>query len=462
MVIIKTFKDLTRIGMGLKRWLLFAILGFLLIILGITELLDNRFFSRDYLIYFGFLILSGILLVYISISEGIKNFVKLVSEGIFHVNLDSREINSRYYEKRLQTRGPRVVAIGGGTGLSTMLRGLKYYTSNLTAVVTVGDDGGGSGTLRQEMGMLPPGDIRNCLVALANTDSVMEELLQYRFQDGTLKGQSFGNLFLAAMNGLSDDFEEAVVKMSDVLAITGRVLPVTLEDLRLTARMKDGRVIAGESNIGHAVTADNPIDRLQILPEDARAPASVLSALREAQAIILGPGSLYTSVMPNLLIKEVAQAIRESDALVIYVCNIMTQPGETDGLTVTDHIRKILDHADIGGIDYVIVNGLPLSDAQAIKNYMDSGAKEVTLDRHQVEAMGIRVIEADLLTMSGRQIRHDPEKLAATIFNTIMQAQEHKVPRNALGQLLANEHKILEEEQVKAEARRIVRSNQDQ
>ena len=177
-MLVKTLKDLTRIGMGLKRWILFAFLGFLLIILGITEMLDNRFFSRNYILYFSFLILSGLFILYISILEALKNFVKLMRDGMFQVNLDSREINSLFTEKRQQTQGPRIVVIGGGTGLSTMLRGLKFYSSNLTAVVSVGDDGGSSGTLRDEIGMLPPGDIRNCLVALANTGTTMEDLLQ--------------------------------------------------------------------------------------------------------------------------------------------------------------------------------------------------------------------------------------------------------------------------------------------
>lgn len=457
---IKVLKDLTRIGMGLKRWILFAIFGFLLILLGITEILDNRFFSRNYMLYFAFLILSGVLVLYISVLEGLKNFVKLVRDGMFQVNLDSREINSLFTEKRLQTKGPRIVAIGGGTGLSTMLRGLKYYTSNLTAVVTVGDDGGGSGTLRSEMGMLPPGDIRNCLVALANTDSAMEDLLQYRFEEGTLKGQSFGNLFLAAMNGVSENFEEAVAKMSEVLAITGKVLPVTLEDLRLSARMKDGTIIEGESNIGHAVTEENPIEALRVHPEDAQAPLSVQKAIREAQAIILGPGSLFTSVIPNLLIPDVARAIRESNAIVFYVCNIMTQPGETDGLAVADHLKKIMEHADIDTIDYVIVNSRPLSDQLAIKNYIASGAEEVPFDRARVEKLGVAIVEADLLKITGSQIRHDSEKLANTVLQTIMKDHQLKHSVSALGYLIANERKLMEEEMVKAEARKIVRSHE--
>lgn len=438
---LKTFKDLTRFGMGLKRWLVFGILGFLLIVLGITEILDNRFFSNLYKLYFFFLIGSGILIIYISISEGMKNFVKLIREGMFLVNLDSREINSMVVEKRQQSNGPRIVAIGGGTGLSTMLKGLKLYTSNLTAVVTVGDDGGGSGLLRTEMGILPPGDIRNCLVALANTDSTLEELMQYRFEDGSLKGQSFGNLFLAAMNGVSDNFEDAVIKMSEVLAITGKVLPVTLKDLRLSALMKDNTIVSGESNIGHAASEENPIVRLSITPPDADATRGVLDAIREAEAIVMGPGSLFTSVMPNLMIREVAKAIRESSAIKIYVANIMTQPGETDGYTVSDHLKKIFQHAELDQIDYVIVNSKALSDLVAIRSYQSTGSKEVRLNRLEVEALGSTVVEADVLKIKGRQVRHDPEKLAHVIMNIILNNQDANKSMSALDYVAARERK---------------------
>lgn len=433
--------DLTRFGMGLKRWLVFGILGFLLILLGITEILDNRFFSNLYKLYFFFLMGSGVLIVYISISEAMKNFVKLLREGMFNVNLESREVNSMVVEKRLQINGPKLVAIGGGTGLSTMLRGLKHYTSNLTAVVTVGDDGGGSGTLRNEMGILPPGDIRNCLVALANTDSTLEELMQYRFADGSLKGQSFGNLFLAAMNGMSDSFEDAVSKMSEVLAITGKVLPVTLKDLRLTARLADGTIISGESNIGHGATLDNPIVRLSISPPDADAPQGVLDAIREAEAIVIGPGSLFTSVMPNLLIQDVAKAIRESNAIKIYIANIMTQPGETDGYSVMNHLEKILQHCDLGQIDYVIVNSKKLSDLVAIKNYQRTGSQEVSLNRRAVEALGVRVVEADILKIKGRQVRHDPEKLASIVMTIVLTDQGLNKPMSALDYIAVRERK---------------------
>lgn len=441
----KMLKDLIPVGIGLKRWLLFGLLGFLLIILGITELLDNRFFSNTYKLYFSFLILSGIFIIYVSVSEGMKNFLKLVREGMFTVDLDSREISSMVFEKRMQSRGPKIVTIGGGTGMSTMLRGLKYYSSNITAVVSVGDDGGGSGTLRTEMGILPPGDIRNCLVALANTDDTMEELMQHRFQDGSLKGQSFGNLFLAAMNGVSDDFEDAVRKMSEVLAITGTVYPVTLKDLRLTATLADGSQILGESNIGHAATEDNPIQRLSITPEDADPPEGVLEAIGAAQAIIMGPGSLYTSVMPNVLIKDVARAVKESQAIKIFVANIMTQPGETDGYSVNDHLKQIIAHADLGPLDYLVVNSRPLTNQQALQSYLDQGAQEAVLDRRELESWDITVVEQDLLKVTGKQVRHDPQKLAHTVMDIIVNDRRRSHPISALG-FLANENRLLKEQ----------------
>lgn len=414
---IKKIRELLSVGLGLKRWMLFAFLGFLLVVLGITEISLNRFFHRNYIIFYAYLIVSGLVVVWISLSEGLKNFTKLVRQGMIYVNLESREINSQVLEKRFQITGPVVVAIGGGTGLSTMLRGLKYHTSNLTAVVTVGDDGGGSGRLRMEMGMLPPGDIRNCLVALANTDSVMEEMMQYRFAEGSLKEQSFGNLFLAAMDGISDNFEEAVNNASRVLAITGRVLPVTLADLRLKARMHNGEIIIGESNIGHSVTRTNPIEELSLMPKDAQPSQMVLDAIAQAQVIILGPGSLFTSILPNLILPGMAEAIKKSGAQVVYVCNIMTQPGETDSFTVGDHLEMILKHVQVP-IDYVLVNNGRIPAQQIWEAYGKSGSEPVVLDRKRVEDMGVEVVQADVISLKDGKIRHDSAALAQAIMET--------------------------------------------
>ena len=261
------------------------------------------------------------------------------------------------YEKRLLVKGPKIVVVGGGTGLSTMLRGLKYYTSNITAIVTVADDGGGSGALREDLGMLPPGDIRNCILALADTEPLMEELLQYRFTDGRLKNQSFGNLFLAAMDGVSENFEDAVQKMSSVLAVTGKVLPVTLEDMKLVAELENGNVIEGESQIPEeAIKQNSRIKKLMIEPRDAKPLQDAIRAIEEADAIVLGPGSLYTSIIPNLLVKDIADSIRKSDAIKIYISNIMTQPGETHGFKASDHIKVLKKYGGRGIVDYVIAN----------------------------------------------------------------------------------------------------------
>jgi uncharacterized cofD-like protein len=307
---------------------------------------------------------------------------------------------------------PRVVVIGGGTGLSTMLRGLKSQTRNLTAIVTVADDGGGSGVLRDELGMPPPGDIRNCLQALANTEQTMADLLAYRFPEGRLKGQSFGNLFLAALNGMSHSFDEAVAKMSEVLAITGRVLPVTNEDVRLIAEFDDGCVVPGESHIAdYKRGRECNIRRVRMEPELPEALPESLEAIRQADMIVLGPGSLYTSVIPNLLVKGVAQAVAESDAVRVYVLNIMTQDGETERYTASDHVRALQLHGSRRLFDFCLANDAPIpGDIRA--KYAAEGASPTVLDIQEVERLGVRLLTAPVADWSTGRVRHDPQRLA--------------------------------------------------
>ena len=251
-----------------------------------------------------------------------------------------------------RAHGPKVAVIGGGHGLSNMLRGLKQYTENISAIVTVADDGGGSGMLRQDLGMPPPGDIRSCMEALANTEPVMRELLHYRFTEGSLAGQSFGNLFLAALNGISPSFDAAVRRMSQVLAITGRVLPVTTADVQLEATFENGASVVGESHIFRCKKEqDCRIRRVRLIPEHPRALPAAIEALEQAEVIVLAPGSLYTSIIPNLLVDGIVDAIRRSRALKVYVCNVMTQDGETEGYTVSDHIRALFKHSCPGLFD---------------------------------------------------------------------------------------------------------------
>lgn len=318
-------------------------------------------------------------------------------------------------------RGPKIVAVGGGTGLSTMLRGLKKYTKNLTAIVTVADDGGGSGMLRRDIGMPPPGDIRHCMEALANTEPIMERLLTYRFTEGTLAGQSFGNLILAALNGVTGSFEEAVSQMSQVLAITGRVIPVTSADVQLEAVFENGARVVGESKIYNCKKEqDCRIDHVNLIPENPEPLPAALEAIGEADLILLGPGSLYTSVIPNLLVAGVAQAIADSTAPKIYVCNIMTQEGETEGYTAADHVEALLTHGVPDMADLCLANSAPVHPG-LVERYRKEDAAPLVMDRERITAMGLELVERPLASEGGNYARHDPDKLAAAILDVYRQ-----------------------------------------
>lgn len=410
-------------GIKVKRWILFGIMGILLMVFGIIEFLNKMYYNIYYITFFVFLIVCGIFTLYISINQGMKSVIALINQGYLKVSFDSKKLGNLIYEKRLLVKGPKIVVIGGGTGLSTMLRGIKYYTSNITAIVTVGDDGGGSGALREDLGILPPGDIRNCILSLADTEPLMEELLQYRFAEGRLKNQSFGNLFLAAMNGISDNFEDAVQKMSSVLAVTGKVLPVTLDDMILKARLENGTIVEGESNIPEeALRCNSKIDRIFIEPENARALRESVQSIKEADAIILGPGSLYTSIMPNLLVKDISNAIKKTKALKIYVCNIMTQPGETDDFTVSDHIKAVRKHVGEGMINYAVVNDGEITD-ELVDKYKLKTSHIVKCDNEELKSMNINVVKGDFIKVKKGLIRHDAEKLSSILIETIMDKQ---------------------------------------
>ena len=312
-------------------------------------------------------------------------------------------------------KGPRIVAIGGGTGLSTMLRGLKRHTNNITAIVTVADDGGGSGVLRQELGMLPPGDIRNCLEALANVEPVMSDLLHYRFTEGSLRGQSFGNLFLAALNGITGSFDQAVSRMSEVLAITGRVLPVTNCDVQLEAEFENGARVLGESKIFFCKKREEcRVQRVRLQPEKPVALPEAVKAICDADMILLGPGSLYTSVIPNLLVDGITEAILASDALKIYIGNVMTQEGETEGYTNSDHIRALFEHSAPGLFSLCLVNNATIpTDIQS--RYAVEGAEPVQFDKYACAALGVELVSRPVSCVVNGFVRHDGELLAAAL-----------------------------------------------
>ncbi len=312
-------------------------------------------------------------------------------------------------------QGPAVVAIGGGHGLSAILRGLKLYTRDLTAIVTVADDGGGSGVLREDLGMPPPGDIRNCMEALANAEPMMVQLLAYRFTEGRLAGQAFGNLLLAALDGISDSFDQAVARMSEVLAITGRILPVTNADVKLEATFENGTSVCGESKIfDFKKQQDCRIRRVRLLPEHSPALPAAVEAISRADVILLGPGSLYTSVIPNLLVDGIAEAICRSDALKIYVCNIMTQDGETEGMTAADHVAALQEHGGAGLIDLCLCSDAPL-DPALLARYHAEDAEPMQVDRAALEALGVELVTRTLVDEGADYARHSGVKVAEAV-----------------------------------------------
>lgn len=328
---------------------------------------------------------------------------------------------------QLWERGPKIVAIGGGTGLSTMLRGLKKYTKNLTAVVTVADDGGGSGMLRRDIGMPPPGDIRHCMESLANTEPIMQRLLTYRFSDGVLAGQSFGNLILAALNGVTGSFEEAVRQMSQVLAITGQVIPVTSADVQLEAVFENGTQVVGESKIcDFKKQQDCRIHHVNLIPAKPEPLPSALEAIRDADLILLGPGSLYTSVIPNLLVDGIADAVRASDALKIYICNIMTQDGETEGMTASDHVKALLDHSGPGLVDLCLCNSAPVRPG-LVERYREEDAAPIVVDRAAIEALGVEAVTRPLASETLNYARHSFARLAEAVMELYNERADTKI-----------------------------------
>ena len=322
--------------------------------------------------------------------------------------------------------GPAIVAIGGGHGLSAILRGLKNVTDDLTAIVTVADDGGGSGTLREELGMPPPGDIRNCMEALADEESMMRKLLAYRYPEGRLAGQAFGNLLLAALDGIAPSFDQAVAQMSQVLAIRGTILPVTNEDIQLEAVFENGTCVRGESKIFAFKKQQNcGIHHVNLIPEHPPALPAALEALARADIILLGPGSLYTSVIPNLLVDGISQAIEDSKALKIYICNIMTQDGETEGMTASEHLEALLEHGGAKLVDLCLCNSATIS-GEMLNRYRQEDAVPLVVDRQELEILGAEVVCRPLTEDQKDFARHSGAKVAQAVLDLYQQRAHTK------------------------------------
>ncbi|MCC5912582.1 MAG: YvcK family protein [Clostridiaceae bacterium] len=411
--------DWLKPGLQIKRWIVIGFIGILCLSFSISYFIaiSGVYINSSLQLI---LALIGLVFIYISLHYGLRSLLKDIST--INGYLNRTKINKKIYDKKILSKGPKVVVIGGGTGLAVLLRGLKLFTANITAIVTVADDGGGSGIIREDLGMLPPGDIRNCILALAEMEPTMEELLQYRFEDGSLKGQSFGNLFIASMNGISNNFEEAIKKIGEVLAVTGKVYPVTLEDITLYALLENGKVIKGESSIPDKVLEENsPIDKVFIRPKEAKGLKEAIEAIEAADIVVLGPGSLYTSVLPNLLVKDISETLIKSENKKVYITNMMTQPGETDDYSIHHHLEGIIKHCPKLKIDYIIANNGEIIDAAEDKYKME-GASLITAtkkDRQILQEKNIKLIEDDLVDIKIGYVRHDAIKLSKLIVDLV-------------------------------------------
>lgn len=416
-------------GLGVKRWAVLLGVGIVLISVGVALLVNIQLLGWLEFVVFqvalsiimltggtlsttllgAILVAGGVAVVFV----GLRGTVRSITGALMPKG--ERQLLDVLHQQRQRRRGRRIVVVGGGTGLSTMLRGLKAHTSNLTAVVTVFDDGGSSGVLRRELGVLPPGDIRDCLVALAESEPLMTHLFEYRFRGGALDGHAFGNLFIASLVGVTGDLETAVKETSKVLNIRGRVLPSAVEDVVLVAEFADGTVVEGESQIPRA---RKRIHAVRLKPAAVAPLPEVLQAIVEADLIVLGPGSLYTSVIPNLLVRGVADAIRSSRALCLYACNVMTQPGETDGFTASDHVRALLAQVGPGLFSHVLVNTQSPRNRAVLARYEAEGAVPVEPDLDRIRQMGVMPIGQDLISEED-VVRHDPARLADAIMRLL-------------------------------------------
>ncbi len=414
-------------GMHLKRWLLVLFFGITVLGLGAAIMIvefyrglpDDSFIvtltgaGLDRPIRAVLVGLGGILLTSVGVWGLMRSIVSpFVTRG------DS--VLEVLYTKRYLARGPRIVALGGGTGLSTLLRGLKGYSANITAIVTLADDGGSSGRLRQQLGIAPPGDIRNCIAALADAEPLMTQLMQYRFPPGSgLDDHAFGNLFIAAMTAVTGDFDEAVRESNRVLAVRGQVLPATSVPLNLAATLESGRRLMGQASIS---AAEEPIATVSIEPADVRANPEAIERILEADLVVVGPGSLYSSVLPNLLISDIRDAVAAANGIRAYVCNVATQPGETGFYSAAQHLEALIEHVGDGLFDYVLLNDN--HDARRPEGWQ---GQPVQVDVRRLEGFEVTIVEEDLVDVTNAH-HHDPAKLAAALMR-IQQQDRADRPR---------------------------------
>lgn len=398
-------------GMKIKRWIITCSVGVLLVAIGTIIWMLEKFPGSGPLGISVFTL--GSLVVIYGIKRMVKSFIK-----VFLPQREKELVNIMYHHRQLE-KGPKIVVIGGGTGLSVLLHGLKEHSSNITAIVTVADDGGSSGRLREQFDILPPGDIRNCLVALADAEPLMRDLFQFRFgNESELKGHSFGNLFITALSKVTGDFEKAIKESSKVLAIRGRVIPSTFDKVQLVAEHQNGQKTKGETKI---VEQHFPIRRVFLDPAICKPSKESFEAIDSADVIVLGPGSLYTSVIPNLLVTGISEKISMSKVPKVYVCNVMSQPGETDNYTAFDHLNAIIMHTTSDIINHCIVN-TGIVSPEVLKKYEEENAYPVLADSDKLVGKGYSVIEENIVNAKD-YVRHDSKRLSKIIVDLALKTK---------------------------------------
>lgn len=425
----KGFFEWFKSSSKMKRWIFLVLLGTIAICYSISKILvTNKLESvQDVAI-----IVIGFVVGFLAMIIGFVYMQKRTLE-ILVKETDKREeenLNSLIFNRKVYSQGPKIVVIGGGTGLNSVLKGLKKYTDNLTAIVTVSDYGETSTDSRTLLKTLPLEDIKASLVALSTNEDEMNDILNYKFEDGKLKSLSFGDIYLLAMQHVHREFSKSVKQSSEILNITGKVLPVTMEEMQICAELEDGTIVEKRADIPDIVNKkSSKINRIFVNPTNCRAAAGVIEAIEEADAVIIGPGNLYTNVIPNLLVKGVARAIKNCKGFKIYISNIMTDPGQTADYTLSDHVKAIVDHVGEGVVDYCIYDTGEIVP-EIIRKYNEEGADLVEQDTSKAKELGVHLMKRDLATVDGEFIRHNPDAIAASIIELICEDLKFKDMQN--------------------------------
>lgn len=430
------FKQKTK----MKRWMLLIIIGILLCCYGMATILTSKQIEFMNLAKIIAIFVIGFVCIIMSIVSIQKRTLELlVEETDQRITDNNSKVKSLIFNKKVYNQGPKIVAIGGGSGLNSVLKGIKKYTDNITAIVTVSDYGEPMTDSRKILETLPLDDIKDSLIALSTNEREMNGLLNYKFRDGKLRSLSFGDIYLLAMKELYRDFTESVKQTSAILNMTGKVLPVTLDEIKICAELEDGTVIESRNKIPEIVNqTTSKINRIYISPSNCRPSPGVIESIMEADAIIIGPGSLYTNIIPNLLVKGVSKAIKESKAFKIYVSNLMTEPGQTDNYTLSEHIRAINEHAGKGVIEYCIYDTGEITP-EFIRKYNMEGAELVEQDTSRAKVESVNLMQRKLSHIDEEFIRHNPEAIAASIIELICDDLKFKDMQNDTQYMLLND-----------------------